>query len=187
MSIQEISPNGLLTLINNKEKLELIDVRTEAEFQSAHIENSRNITLGSNLFNEFKTTQKDDSQKYVLICQGGARAKSASQELSNSGIKNMYLLTGGMNGCKNFDFPFVKVAGVVSMERQVRIAAGGFVLVGSLLGLLVSSSFFIIPIFVGAGLFYSGASDTCGMAVVLGKMPWNNLAKGGSCCSNGQR
>jgi hypothetical protein len=39
--------------------------------------------------------------------------------------------------------------------------------------------------FIGAGLMFSGITDTCGMAVVLGRMPWNqvNASNEPVCCS----
>jgi len=61
----------------------------------------------------------------------------------------------------------------ISLERQVRIAAGAIVLAGSLLGLTVSKIFFIVPIFVGCGLMFAGITDWCGMGLLLARMPWN--------------
>jgi hypothetical protein len=62
---------------------------------------------------------------------------------------------------------------VISMERQVRIAAGGLVLLGVLLAWKVHPAFIGLCSLVGAGLMFAGITDTCGMAMVLGKMPWN--------------
>ena len=33
--------------------------------------------------------------------------------------------------------------------------------------------------FIGAGLVFSGVTDTCGMGLVLARMPWNR--RGASC------
>ncbi|MDG2344819.1 MAG: DUF2892 domain-containing protein, partial [Opitutae bacterium] len=59
------------------------------------------------------------------------------------------------------------------IERQVRIAAGLLVLCGTLAGTYIHSGFLFIPGFVGAGLTFAGISDTCGMAMLLTKCPWN--------------
>ena len=61
----------------------------------------------------------------------------------------------------------------MSLERQVRIAAGSLVVLGSLLGFFVSPFFLGISAFVGAGLVFSGVTNTCGMGMLLSKMPWN--------------
>ena len=60
-----------------------------------------------------------------------------------------------------------------SIERQTRFGAGLFVLLGVILGFNVHSGFFYFAGFVGVGLMFAGATDFCGMAKVLEKMPWN--------------
>lgn len=59
------------------------------------------------------------------------------------------------------------------LQRQVQIGAGSLALGGTLLGLLVSPSFFAVPAFVGAGLMTAGAIGLCGMARILMRAPWN--------------
>lgn len=62
---------------------------------------------------------------------------------------------------------------VMSLERQVRIAAGSLVFIGVALGWFVHRGFFAVPAFVGAGLVFAGLTDFCGMGLLLAKMPWN--------------
>jgi predicted small integral membrane protein len=71
----------------------------------------------------------------------------------------------------------------MSLERQVRIAAGTLVFIGSLLGYFIHPAWIGLSGFVGAGLVFAGITDTCGMAMVLARMPWNNHrpAEGSSC------
>lgn len=57
--------------------------------------------------------------------------------------------------------------------RQVQVAAGGLVLLGIILSWM-AYPFIGISLFVGAGLVFAGISGWCGMAKILGKMPWNN-------------
>ncbi|MEU3910199.1 MULTISPECIES: YgaP-like transmembrane domain [unclassified Streptomyces] len=59
------------------------------------------------------------------------------------------------------------------LERQVRLTAGGLVLIGLLLGLLVHPELGLLSAAVAAGLVFSAVTDTCGMAVVLGRPPFN--------------
>ena len=66
---------------------------------------------------------------------------------------------------------------VISLERQVRIAAGAIVCVGSLLGLFVNPTLTYIATFVGAGLVFAGVTDTCAMGMLMARMPWNQISK----------
>ena len=47
------------------------------------------------------------------------------------------------------------------------------VLAGILLGIWVAPAFLALSGFVGAGLMFAGLSGWCGMAKLLGLMPWN--------------
>jgi hypothetical protein len=62
---------------------------------------------------------------------------------------------------------------VISLERQVRIAAGAIVLTGALLARFVTPNFIWLSGFVGAGLVFAGITDFCGMGLLLAKLPWN--------------
>ena len=60
----------------------------------------------------------------------------------------------------------------------MRIAAGFIVLSGVLLSHFVNPAFIWLSGFVGAGLIFAGATDWCGMGMLIARMPWN---QGGSC------
>ncbi len=63
----------------------------------------------------------------------------------------------------------------ISLERQVRIAAGLLVLIG--VGLSFVHPYWIgLSAFVGAGLTFAGITDTCGMGLLLARMPWNKVS-----------
>jgi hypothetical protein len=51
------------------------------------------------------------------------------------------------------------------------------VLVASLLSAIVNPRWVYLAMFVGAGLTFAGATNICGMAVVLAQMPWNRDGK----------
>jgi hypothetical protein len=83
----------------------------------------------------------------------------------------------------------------ISLERQVRMLAGGLACIGGMLAVTVSPWFGLLPAFIGAGLVYAGATDRCGMAMVLAKLPYNRggaegigtcaapVAEGGGTCA----
>ena len=85
----------------------------------------------------------------------------------------IFVVEGGTNLWKMEGLPIEEGKSIISLERQVRIGAGSMVLLGTLLGVFVNHYFFIIPAFVGAGLVFAGVTDTCGMALILARMPWN--------------
>jgi hypothetical protein len=69
------------------------------------------------------------------------------------------------------------------LDRQVQLAIGLGVFVGSVLGYLVSPNFFILSGFFGAGLVFAGLTGYCGLAVLMAKMPWNKGSKNVISCS----
>ena len=72
------------------------------------------------------------------------------------------------------NLPVTRSAGkVISLERQVRIAAGAMVLTGVLLARFVNFNFIWLSGFVGAGLIFAGITDFCGMGLIIAKLPWN--------------
>ena len=75
--------------------------------------------------------------------------------------------------CIAAGLPIVRGKAAMSLERQVRIAAGSLVLIGILLSLFVHPYLLGLSAFVGAGLVFAGITDTCGMGMLLARMPWN--------------
>ena len=65
----------------------IIDVRSEAEFYSGHIENSLNIPLGnlSSKIDQFK----DKDQPIITCCASGMRSAGAARILSAKGYTNV--------------------------------------------------------------------------------------------------
>lgn len=58
-------------------------------------------------------------------------------------------------------------------RSSVRIVAGGLAAIGGVLALVVNPWFAALPAFIGSGLVFSGVTDTCTMAMVLAKLPYN--------------
>ena len=107
-----------------------------------------------------------------LICQGGGRSKKACERLAAAGI-GVVNVTGGTNDWVAAGLPVERGKATISLERQVRIAAGSLALTGALLAWFVHPAFVWLSAFIGAGLVFAGVTDTCGMGMMLAKMPWN--------------
>ena len=108
------------------------------------------------------------------MCRSGNRAKQAADKLLKKGFTDIHVVEGGMVAWAGANLPVVKGDSKVwSLERQVRFAAVGFVLTGVLLSVFVTPYFILLSAFVGAGLMFSALTDTCGMGMILARMPWN--------------
>jgi hypothetical protein len=94
-------------------------------------------------------------------------------------------IEGGTMAWTTANLPVVRGKKTISLERQVRIAAGSLVVIGCTLGFFVHPLGYVLATFIGAGLVFAGVTDTCGMGMLLARMPWNRVAgesgKGGSC------
>jgi rhodanese-related sulfurtransferase len=99
-----------------------------------------------------------------------------------AGFPNVVNIAGGILACIEAGVPVVRGSKAMSLERQVRIAAGSLVLLSLVLS-LVHPAFLGLAAFVGAGLVFAGITDTCGMGMLLARMPWNQVAEvaRGSC------
>ncbi len=172
-------------LIKNSD-VKLIDVRSPGEFSAVHINGSVNYPLGGKELGALENDpQFPKEKKLFLVCQSGARASQACNEIEKAGFNNIKILQGGVSQWVSEGLPVVRGKGAISMERQVRIAAGLFVLLSSLIVSMGLNSFILVPIFVGTGLVFSGVTNTCGMAKVLALMPWNNVSAD-NCCNKGK-
>ena len=152
-----------------------LDVRSAAEFAVDHIPGSINIPM-----EQVESRIADVPQgPLVLVCEAGKRAEIVAGWLRER--REVRVLDGGIRFWRRAGFPTVACAPCRwSLERQVRFGAGLMVLAGSVLAAFVSPRWVYLPMFIGAGLTFAGLTNICGMAMVLGKMPWNSQSRPGS-------
>ena len=110
-------------------------------------------------------------------------AKQACAKFIAAGFTNVVNVEGDTLVWAEAGLPVVRGKKAISLERQVRIAAGSLVLTGAILGWLVHPAFIGLSAFVGAGLVFAGVTDTCGMGLLLARMPWNQVAVKDSVCA----
>ncbi|MCA9041364.1 MAG: rhodanese-like domain-containing protein [Planctomycetaceae bacterium] len=175
MSINTVKPEEVHSKLQSGEKIKLIDVRTPAEFQEVHVTVAENYPLDQLNPERIKQITAGDEPLYV-ICKSGTRGKMACEKLQAAGVENILNVEGGTSAWVERGYDVVRgESKVISLERQVRIAAGALVLIGVITGFLVHPALFGIAAFVGAGLMFAGITDTCGMAMILARMPWNQV------------
>ncbi len=170
-----LSPADLSALVQTRGDTRLLDVRTPGEYESAHIAGAYNVPLDT-LGEHAEEIRAAAGAAVVLVCQSGARARRAEEVLKGSGMPNLHVLEGGMSGWVAAGHPVNRGRERLSLERQVRIVAGGLAASGAALALLVNPMWALVPAFVGSGLVFAGVTDTCGMAMVLARLPYNRPA-----------
>ena len=178
MTVPTITPTELNALMKQGRAIDLIDVRTPAEFREVHAGPAHNVPLES--FDPHAVSRRrngDPQEPLYVICRSGSRGKTACEKLVAAGCQNVVNVAGGTLAWEQAGLPVVRGQKSISLERQVRIAAGSLVLAGSLLALFVHPWFAALAAFVGAGLVFAGVTDTCGMALLLARMPWNQVRK----------
>ncbi len=172
METSEIQPQALLAA--HQQGALLLDVRSPAEFRSGRVQGAVNLPLESvNATTVHDLLQGREQATVLLLCASGGRARTAAQRLAASGLKTL-VVQGGTNSCAQAGLPMDKDAGgMISVERQVRIAAGALVATGVILGTWVHPGFYGLSGFIGAGLVFAGVTDWCGMGLLLARAPWN--------------
>ena len=171
-------------LVDQQDQTEvaLIDVRMPTEYREVHAKGAANFPLDSLDPKVVVESVGGNANKPVyLICKSGNRSSTAMQKFLSAGIENVVNVEGGTTAWVNAGLPVVRGQKSVSLERQVRIAAGFLTLLGAVLGFFVHRYFVGLSAFVGAGLMFAGITDTCGMGMMLSKMPWNQCGDGGAC------
>jgi rhodanese-related sulfurtransferase len=177
MSTSSISPAKLAELSKGGQRIELIDVRTPVEYQEVHVEFARNIPLDQlDPAALLQTRNGTSAEPLYFICRSGGRGQQACEKLVKAGFANAVNVEGGTMACVDAGLPIVRGKKAISLERQVRIAAGSLVLLGAVLGWFVNPAFIGLSAFVGAGLVFAGITDTCGMGMLLARMPWNQCS-----------
>lgn len=153
------------------EKPQLIDVRERAEFAGGRVAGAKSLPLGEL---EKRLSELDRIKPIYVMCRTGRRSSKAQQKLKAFGFSNVTNVAGGFEAWKNEGLPTERDANAPwALERQVRFAAGSLVLIGVLASVLIHPYSVWLAGFVGAGLVFAAVTDTCAMAMLLAKMPWN--------------
>ena len=176
--VATISPQELSS--KPRDQFELIDVRTPAEYEEVHISYARNVPLDKLNPAEFKNLP--EGKVLCVVCKSGSRGKQACEKLTQAGIGSVLNVEGGTEGAISAGLPVVRGKKTISLERQVRIAAGTLVVIGTVAG-YYNPYWLILSGFVGCGLVFAGITDTCGMGMMLAKMPWNQRKPSGKACA----
>jgi rhodanese-related sulfurtransferase len=172
--LKTISPEAAATLLRQGGAT-LVDVREPDEHARERIPGARNLPLSTL---EEAELAVHDGKPVLFHCRSGARTQGHAQRLAaKAGLCEAYVVEGGLEAWKRAGLPVAQDRRQpLELMRQVQIAAGSMVVVGVLLGALVTPAFYALAGFVGAGLVFAGVTGTCGLARILRLMPWNRAA-----------
>jgi rhodanese-related sulfurtransferase len=176
MNVTTISPVEFAQLVQAGRAVDIIDVRTPIEYREVHLVSARNVPLDALEPAQVMTSRSGaDAEPLYIVCRSGSRGRQACEKFLAAGFANIVNVEGGTLACVECGLQVVRGQKMMSLERQVRIAAGSLVLLGAILGWFVDPVFIGLSAFVGAGLVFAGITDTCGMGMMLAKMPWNRV------------
>ena len=166
-----IQPSELQDILQSDPAAQLLDVRTPTEHSQIHVPGVRLVPLDR--LNASSLGWSKEKPIYIL-CQSGGRAKQAAAQLEQGGFQKCCVVEGGTSAWAAAGLPVNRgKSHRISLERQVRIAAGLLVLSGVLLSQFVNPAFIWLSGFIGAGLIFAGTTDWCGMGMLIARMPWN--------------
>lgn len=152
----------------------LIDVRDRAEYASgseASVCWPVSEINGETTAKFVKEQQLSPDQTVVLLCARGMRATQAAEKLRRLLPNPISVVEGGHAALASSGRSKTKM----SIEGQVRIAAGIVVLASIVGSALIHPALIAIAMFMAGGLIFSGITDWCGLAMLMMKMPWNKL------------
>jgi rhodanese-related sulfurtransferase len=167
-------------ILNEKlgtEDFQLVDVRQYAEYAGGRVEGAKLLPLGDL---EKRHGELDQAKPIYVMCRSGRRSGEAQKKLKALGFTNVINVVGGFEAWKKENLPFERDEKAPwALDRQVRFTAGLLVLIGIILSVFVHPYFVWLAGFIGAGLTFAGATDWCGMGLLLAKMPWNRPVQSG--------
>jgi rhodanese-related sulfurtransferase len=170
-TIQRTTVDELRALLAHGGDGQVVDVREFTEYEAERIAGARLIPLSAFVQ---QAGGIDRERPVFLVCRSGTRAAQAAEQLAQLGHPDVRIVEGGIQAWVAAGYPVeCGTSRVWSLERQVRFAAGTGVLLGVGLAWVVHPWFTALTAFIGAGLVFSAVTDTCGMGLVLARMPWN--------------
>jgi rhodanese-related sulfurtransferase len=165
----------LSDLVARQVPITILDVRTPAEYEAAHIPGSYNVPLDQ-LPEHARALGSAIGEPAILVCRSGARARQAEQVLRAVELPRLHVLDGGLAAWQARGLPITHGRQRWSLERQVRGVAGTLVLAGVIGGWIVWPPLALLAAAVGGGLAVSALTDTCGMGLLLARLPYNRQA-----------
>ena len=174
--MKTITVKELKTLLSGRPNLNLLDVRTPAEYEGVHVPGAKlrpldRLDCSAAVADNNKSA---NAEPIYILCHSGVRAKKAAEKFSVAVFDNCVVVEGGTQAWEEAGFPVLRgERTVLPLDRQLQITIGALVLVGVLLSVFLNPAWIWLSGFVGCGLIFAGVTGICAMRMVLARMPWN--------------
>ena len=179
VSPQRVFPAAVASLLQAGSPCRILDVRSRGEWESAHLAGATLQPL--DVLDPADWGGRPGGEPpapLFVLCQAGGRATRAAGMLCAAGVP-CSVIEGGLDAWRAAGLPVVQgKSKVLPLMRQVQIVIGLVSGVGSALAVWKHPLFGLIPLAMGAGLLFAGLSGTCGLALLLARMPWNRGTQG---------
>ncbi|MFO0950455.1 MAG: rhodanese-like domain-containing protein [Isosphaeraceae bacterium] len=182
---RSVTVEELYRITQGGREVELIDVRTPGEYGSAHIPQARSVPVDTLDPAAVMAGRARPEEPLYVVCQSGGRSRKACAAFTAAGFGGSVVnVEGGTQAWRQAGFPLTTGArSVIPLDRQVRIAIGAVIVLGTTLGMLVDPWFHLISGLSGAGLVFAGVTDFCPLSMVLSAMPWNRASGPSQACA----
>jgi hydroxyacylglutathione hydrolase len=104
--VEQISPAELRRMLEEREDLQVLDVRRTAEYAAGHAPRAWSAPLGPRLRDEAR--QLDPARPVAVICAGGYRSSAATSMLRPLGFRRLYNVEGGTGAWLAAGYPVEK-------------------------------------------------------------------------------
>ena len=191
-ALLRISPRDAAAMLNAGTAT-LVDVREPDEHRREHVAGA--ALHPSSAFSVSGFPAAMPGRRTLVLCRSGNRAGKVADALRAAGRTDVSVVEGGIMAWQKAGLPCeANLKAPLPLVRQVMITVGVLLIAFTALAATVSPWFLIGTGFMGAGLFFAGATGICALATVLSKMPWNRATvpaspakkptscAGGSCC-----
>lgn len=99
-----VTPRQLATLMQSDNPPYVLDVRSQGEWQAAHIDNTHLLPL-SDILDNIEKLPKD--KEIIIMCASGNRSSTAASLLNQRGIGHLTDLRGGIEGWQAEKLPVI--------------------------------------------------------------------------------
>ncbi len=146
----------------------LIDIRSNNEYLSEHIDGAININP-----DDIKNYNYKD-KNVIFYCLSGVRTQRLKEKLITLPSQKSFIMKDGINGWKIAGYTTVKNHKYhMTIMQQVQVTISLLLFISLLLSYTISPWFSLIILCIATGLMVAGITGFCGMAAFLSKMPWN--------------
>jgi hypothetical protein len=141
-----------------------------------HVTVARNVPLDRLDPNALRTAGGVSSDPIYVVCRSGGRSRQACEKLLAAGITNVVNIEGGTTACESAGAPVIRGKSAIPLNCQVQIITGVTVVAGTIAALATANLYWLsLPLLMGAGLVFSGLTNTCAMGTMVARMPWNHV------------